>query len=336
VFFYGFDPDERELLLRFGWPRGWSRGPDIQRPLGAPPGGPRFSVTGHDPVPAHRYVPPFHVLTSPTVSDSVDWAVQLPPVVARYSPPYAEQILMLEHQQALFRRGDTALVVVAYDVSKIGELGGAALHGALVASRGPGPTAYETISDSVPARGTLTVRAPWGPLLMSAEIAAEAEKVLVRARYGVRPPLAQGARVSLSDLLFYTPYGEFPTSVEEVRPHALPTQKVRATQPLGVYWEAYNTDPNGEEMIISLTVVPEPEDVGFLRRGARAIGFGRESSPVSVTVSDMSARGRSLSARAVQVDISTLKRGEYLVQLEIKVAGQFTIRTDRRIVVTGP
>jgi hypothetical protein len=38
----------------------------------------------------------------------------------------------------------------------------------------------------------------------------------------------------------------------------------------------------------------------------------------------------------LQLDISTLKRGEYLVQLEISVDGQYTIRADRRIVVVEP
>lgn len=335
AYMFGFDEDERELVLRFGWSRAWSRGPDIQGPPGSGPS--QINIVGHDPVPAHRYIPPNNVLMSPTVSDSVDWAVQLPPVVARYQPPYAKRIRMLEHQQGLFRRGDTALVVLAYDVSREPALRGAKLAGALVLTPGGEPRPNATIIAEIPAKGTMTVRAPWGPLLMSAEIAAPDSSVLIRARYGIRPPFAQGARVSLSDLLFYTPYGEFPTIVEEALPHALATQRVRSSQPLGVFWEAYNTNPLGERMTISLTVVEETEEsTGVLQRGARALRLARGSSPVSITVEDVSARGTSRSSRAVQLDISTLRKGEYLVQLEISVAGQYTIRADRRIVVTGP
>jgi len=336
AYMFGFDLDERELVLRFGWSRAFSRGPEIRAPYGSTFQGPPYQIIGHDPTPAHRFIPPQHVLTTPTTSDSTDWAVQLPPVVARYQPPYAKQILMLEHQQGLFRRGDTALVVLAYDVSKIPEMAGAALEGALVLTPGGVPTANATIRDAVPPKGTMTVRAPWGALLMSAEIAAPGVSKLARARYGIRPPFAQGARVVLSDLLFYTPYGEFPTSVEEALPHALATQKVQSGQPLGVFWEAYNTNPAGERMTISLTVVPETEEAGGLRRGLRALRLARESQPVSITVEDVSARGASRSARAVQLDISTLRAGDYLVQLEVSVAGQYTIRADRRIVVTGP
>lgn len=331
AYMFGFDEDERELLLRFGWSRSWSRGPSVPSQMG----GGQFSIVGHDPVPAYRFIPPLHVISSPTVSDSIDWAVQLPPVVARYGPPYAKRILMLEHQQGLFRRGDTALVVLAYDVSKVAGLEPRDLEAALVLTPGGVPDPSVITLPAAPAKGTLSVRAPWGPLLMSAEIAAPAQSTLVRARYGISPPLAPGTRVSLSDLLFYTPYEEFPQRVEEALPHALATQKVRSSQPLGVFWEAYNTNPAGERMTISLTVVPETEEAGGLRRLARALRLARESQPVSITVEDVSARGANMSARAVQLDISTLTEGDYLVQLEISVAGQYTIRADRRIVVTG-
>jgi hypothetical protein len=295
-----------------------------------------MNVIGYEPVPAYRFIPPFYVLTSPVTSDSTDWAVQLPPVVARYHPPYATRLLMLEHQQGLFRRGDTALVVVAYDVSKVEKIGDAPIEAALVATPTGVPQQLESVQRNAPKRGTMMVRAPWGPLLMSAEIAVPAESTLVRARYGIRPPLATGTRVSLSDLLFYEPYGEFPTTIEQALPHAIPTQRVRSAQKLGVFWEAYGTNPTGEQITISLTVVPETEEAGAFSRAARALRLARGSAPVSLTVEDVSARGSSTSPRALELDISTLKRGEYLVQLEVTVAGQYSIRTDRRIVVTGP
>ncbi len=328
---FGFDEDERELLLRFGWTRAWMRGPDV-----VGPGGQRqANVIGHEPVPAYRFIPPFHVVTSPVTSDSTDWAVQLPPVVARYHPPYATRLLMLEHQQGLFRRGDTAIVVVAYDVSKIERIGNSPIEAALIATPTGVPQQLEVIQSNAPKRGTLMVRAPWGPLLMSAEIAVPAESVLVRARYGIRPPFATGTRVSLSDLLFYEPYGQFPTTIEEALPHAIPTQRIRSGQKLGVFWESYGTNPSGEVITISLTVVPETEEAGMFSRAARALRLARASAPVSLTVQDVSTRGSSTSARALELDVSTLRRGEYLVQLEVTVAGQYSIRTDRRIVVTG-
>ncbi|MCC7002121.1 MAG: hypothetical protein IT357_08185 [Gemmatimonadaceae bacterium] len=342
----GFDEAEREMTVRFGWSRRFASNGSVPGPTddeydpdrldatGRFDPSLRVNVIGMEATPSHRFIPPANVLTSPASSDSTEWAVQLPPVVARYHPTYASKLLMLEHQQGLFRRGDTALVVVAYDVSKVRGITDAPLEASLTVTPGSTPSGTTTVIKNAPGRGTITVKAPWGPLLMSAEVAADSASTLVRARYGIRPPYALGARVSLSDLLFYAPYGTFPSTVEEALPHAHPTQRLKSSQKLGVFWEAYNTNPQGERMKITLVVAPEEAD----ERGrvSRALRLGRGVSPVTISVEDMSARGSRTSPRAVEVDISTLKPGAYLVQLEIDVAGQYVVRADRRIVITGP
>ena len=179
-------------------------------------------------------------------------------------------------------------------------------------------------------------KAPWGPLLMSAEVTAPDVKAVARARYGVAPPYAMGARVTVSDLLFYKPYGAFPASVEAAAPHAVPTERLRADEKLGVYWESYGTDPSGEKMSVSLTVVRESEESGFVRRQARSLHLARERTPVVITVQDQSARGSRVSPRALELDISTLRKGAYIVQLEIAVAGQYVVRADHRIEIIAP
>jgi hypothetical protein len=172
---------------------------------------------------------------------------------------------------------------------------------------------------------------------MSAEVVAESTSVMARARYGIRPPYSLGARVALSDLLFFKPYGTFPGSVEEALPHAYATQRVPQGAPLGVYWEAYNTNPIGERMTITLSVRPDTEERrGFMSRAARRLRLARDAQPVTLTVEDMSARNSNVSPRALEVGISTLQPGDYIVQLEVSIAGQYVIRTDRRIVVTPP
>ncbi len=319
---FGFDDDERELLLRFGWERAWALSRD--------------GIQGAEAIPAYRMIPPGFVINDPSLSDSANWRVQLPPVIARYSPPYAKTLKPLEHQKAIFHRGDSAIVVVAYDARVTPELAGTPIRAAVVVTPGTSTTGYGQIRDNADPLGVFMVKAPWGPLLMSAEVSAPAHSAVARARYGVRPPFAVGARVTLSDLLFYKPYGTFPTTVEEAAPHAVPTERLRADEKLGVYWESYGTDPNGEKMSISLTVVKEVEEEGFLRRQAKALKLVTVATPVSVSVEDMSARGASVSPRAIELDISTLKKGSYIVQLEITVAGQYTVRADHRIEIPGP
>jgi hypothetical protein len=353
-----FDMSERilEMYLQYGWPRAWA----ISRGVGLP----GFSVGGIGlvrswrlfpfvPRPAYRYVPVAVVLNNPSMSDSSDWRLQPPPsvggssipitrngrqlfpsanatpFVARYAPPYAASLTPLEHQKAMFRRGDSALVVVAYDARVTKPLAGGKLTAALVVTPNEKPADYGKIVHDAPETGALVVRAPWGPLLMSAEVYAPDKQAVARARYGISPPFSVGTRVTLSDLLFYKPYGRFPASVEDALPHALSTERVMANERLGVYWESYGTDPDGEKMKVSLTVLREVEESGTFNRKSVA-------TPVIVSVEDLSAMGKNITARALEVDISTLKKGSYIVQLEIEVAGQYVVRAEHRIEIIGP
>jgi len=338
--------DDLELMLRFGWPRAWgvsttSSSTRSGFSMGMPRRGPERGqvlrdVTSYEPVPAYRYVPPGFVLNNPALSDSSNWRLQLPPVIGRYAPAYAVSLTPLEHQKAMFKRGDTALVVMAYDAHVTKQLAGGRLTAALVVAPNEKPADYGKIVHDAPATGVLIARAPWGPLLMSAEVYAPEKRAVARARYGVNPPFAVGTRVTLSDLLFYKPYGTFPGSVEQAAPHAVPTERLRADEKLGVYWESYGTDPNGEKMKVSLTVVREVEESGFLKRQAKALKLVHEATPVIVSVEDLSARGSGTSPRALELDIHTLTKGAYIVQLEIEVAGQYVVRAEHRIEIIAP
>jgi tetratricopeptide (TPR) repeat protein len=323
----GFDQDERELLLRYSWPRAWSR-------AGGGFGGGRPSVVGHEPTPAYPYLPNALVYDNPVNTDSLRWTTRPGVVHARYAPAYATPLLRLEHQSALFRRGDSSLVVLAYDLRSDSALAQASdVRAALVLTRGDERDATVVRAPNK-SRGVITAHSVWAPLLMSAEVTSPTVRRSARARYGIRPPYAVGARVSLSDLLLFEPYGQLPASLDEVIPHAMPTLRVRADKKVGFYWEAYGTNPAGEVMNISVVVAPEVTDEPTrARRLKRALGMWKEAKPVSVQVQDVSARGQTTSARSVEVDLSTLTPGAYLVELEVEVAKQYRVRAERRIVV---
>jgi hypothetical protein len=78
------------------------------------------------------------------------------------------------------------------------------------------------------------------------------------------------------------------------------------------------------------------EEGGLFGRLGRALGGKRDATPVSVAIDDNSARGSRTTSRALALDISTLTKGNYVVQLEITVAGQPALHTERRIEVIGP
>lgn len=322
----GFDADEQELLLRYSWPRAFSRS-GSRSPNDSGP-----SVVGHEPTPAYPYIPNAFITDNPVNADSMRWHTGMPPVRARYAPAYSSRMRRLDHQTALFRRGDSALVVMAYDLGR-DSVAAADLAAALVLTRGDSSDATIVRSAAPKRRDVLTGMSTWGPLLLSAEVYAPSRRLTARARYGIRPPYSVGTRVTLSDVLLFEPYGSIPQSIEEALPHAMPSLRVRADQRIGFFWESYGTDPNGEPLSVALTVASEYEEPSFWKRRLQALRLSKDVKPVSVSLQDVSARGTTTSARAVVVDISTLKPGSYLVELEIGVAGQYKLRTERRIEV---
>jgi hypothetical protein len=322
---FGFDLDERELLLRFGWPTAWSRAGGT---------GPRgeVSVIGHEPVPAYRYLPPSPVVGRPANSDSLLWRGDGTRIPGRYAPAYARVFRTLLHQAAMFRRGDSAIVAVAYDVRGEAALVDGPRDAALFVGNGDSVrTGMKRVADA-PLVGVMTARAAWAPVLISAEVHAPTARAAARARYGLQPPFGVGARVTLSDMLFFDPTRGLPETLDDAIPAMLPSLRLPASQKVGVFFESYGTNPAGERLKVTLTVVPDRiADNSVLRR----LRLSREQAPVSITVEDLSARGATMSPRAVQFDLSTLKKGTYIVQLEVDVAGQYVVSSERTIEVTG-
>jgi tetratricopeptide (TPR) repeat protein len=327
----GFDLDERELTLRYGWPIAWTKSPAV--PLGGEPG-----LVGHERTPAHPFLPARGVLDNPASSDSAGWRSKgIPPVRARYAPVYAKRLLPLEHQSALFRRGDSALVVVAWSVAGDPELVAAAearkVSSALVLTRGSERDAVIVRGDSSRHRGALQAKSAWGSMLMSVEIAAPSRQTLARARYGVRRSDAPQSRIQVSDIVLFEPFDGMPTSAEDVLPHMRTSERIPEGSRVGIFWEAYNTNPAGEGLEVNITVAPANPSGGWLSRGLRALRRIREAQPVSVGLQDISARGSAVTARAVEVDLSTLSPGRYLLQLELNAGPGNEVRVERTITV---
>ncbi len=334
-----FDTDERELLIRYGWPRAWSLQPGYTV-LGAR--GP--VVVGHEPQPAPPYLPPPDVLENPASSDSAGWRGKgLPGVRSRYAADYAAHLLPLEHQAALLRRGDSAVVVVAWSLGADSALATAAradtgFSAALVVV-GEDDTTMTIVRapHPDPSRGTFLATAPWRSMLMSTEVEVPSRKTLVRARYGLRGSDALNSRVQVSDVVLFDPYDGMPARLEDVLPHMRTSERLVAGSKLGIYWESYNTNPKGEGLGVHITVAPENPGGGWLQRALTALRLQSEAKPVSVGISDVSARGLTYSPRSVVVDLSTLKPGRYDMELEIDAGEGNVVHASRVIsVVAAP
>src|SRR5690606_29054790 len=172
--------DMRELLVRYGWPRTYTRG----YPRTGEPSSP---VAGHEPSPSFHFLPHERALSDPATASEHDWEFLAPAARERYAPGWAGRLVRLDAQIATFRRSDSAMVVAVW--SSPSGMDGRVWQAGLAASSAPATAriaAPATASPAAPVaathvvardsllfsgtRGVLAVRVPLDTLLVSLEL----------------------------------------------------------------------------------------------------------------------------------------------------------------------
>lgn len=312
--------DSREVVLRYGWPKWYTRAE-------APPGSMlQASITGHDAGRPFYFLPDARVVDHPGRSDDDDWRLNERRAPAAYSPTYARSMHALPSQIARFRHGDTAIVVGAWDVGADTTLAHRALRAGLVLTAN-GRDGAASMLDSAGDRGVLVTRSVLDSGLISLELLAREQRRAARTRLGLPAPVRAG--LALSDLLLYAAPADSSSqsgaSIEDVAATALASGFIRNRR-LGVYWEAYGTR-TGAPVHYSISV--EPTDVPWYRRAAERVGIADPQSALSVRWTDV-ARAASVAQRLMQVDLARLRPGEY--ELTVSVAsGGSVARSTRKI-----
>ncbi len=305
--------DSRELLVRYGWETGWTRtAPSAYA-------GPEVHVVGHEPTPAFDFVPAADVLTTPDSGDESDWALHDPMAQSRYAPRYARSVGDLDHQIAFFRRGDSAIVVAAFDARGQTGFERDSIDAAVAIAPVTAPDSARITTDTLAERrGVLVSRAPWQPVIVSVEARDSAARRVARSRGVVRPPTAAG-RVTISDLLLFDDPITLPASLDEAAPRARGTTRVERDKPVGVYWEMYGVSAAGEALAYRLTVSREGKS--WYRRAAEKLGVVERRAPVRMQWDEPSARPGAERSRALAVDFSTLPEGRYRIELTLETGG---------------
>lgn len=315
--------DSEELLMRYGWETGWTRSPpSIGSPLDV-------HVVGHEPTPAFDFVPSTDALTIPDSASASDWELHDKLAQSRYAPRYARSVADLDHQIAFFRRGDSAIVVAAFDASDQSGFARDTIDAAVAIAPATSPDSATVSTDSAARRhDVLVAAAEWRPLIVSVEARDSAARRVARARRVVRPPSSNG-RVTISDLLLFDDPANLPTSLDEASARARGSMRVDRTRPVGVYWEMYGVSPAGETLAYRLTVTRERTP--WYRRAAEKLGVVDRRAPVRMQWDEPSARPGAARSRALAVDFSTLPEGRYRIDLTLE-AGDLTIATASRTV----
>lgn len=320
-----WEGDLRDLLLRYGWPTWWTREPPASPVLGAEP-----RITGHDPSPAFGFTPGARAFDQPGDTKPDDWSLDPPQARERYAPAYATAFGYLDHQAAMFRRGDSCVMVAAFDLS----------DDTLFAQR-PAAAALALAADehtiivardSGPATGAraLTATAPCEPLVVSLEALAPRTRHAARARYGITPARRADGRPAISDLLLFDPPDSLPTTLEAAMAHALGSTRVPATRILGVFWQMYGLDPAQGPVSMSVTVTRQ--GVGWLRRAVESVGLASPRRDVQLQWQEV-PEVPQVTPRALAVDVSGLAPGRYLIEVTVTPAGGETLTARREIVI---
>jgi hypothetical protein len=321
--------DMRDLVVRFGWPTHWSRGFAPFGTLGPPP------ILGHEPGPS------FWLLPAPALAEpwadvtELHWdpGRERPP--ARYAPPYAAGFAPIGRVQfARFGRRDTTLTVAAFDLTPDSVFGTRPADVRLAVARDPATPAAVTRVSPVRTHGSLTVRSPWRPAVLSLE-AMGLDTLRVARRRAMAAPDPGGLPPVVSDILLFAPADLRPPSLEAAIPAAIGAPVVPADRRVGVYWEMYDEADSAAAVEIAVTVMKARW------QGDAPYPVGRPWCPLPGEPSvrlrwregpDTRPRG---AARAVGLDLRSLSPGRYVLAIQATVGGRPRGCSSREMQVAG-
>ena len=320
--------DDRETLLRFGGGQWYTQ-------LYRPPGSTRdAAVASHRRGPAFNFVPDGKALASPDRLTLEDWGYADVATRSGYAPVWAGSFQpLVDNQVAIFRRGDSALVVAAFNITDHVTTSHtkfqAGVFAAVVDSGIIQPPIGATL-DNVGNTVVSTIRAPWRPMIVSLEVIDTSSRAAGRARFAPKLP-APGTRLSLSDLLLYTPQDSAPTNLNEAVPRALRALRVPNNRQVGLFWETYGARPQGEAFDYALLV--QPIGQSWLHRTFVKLRISDPDRSLSLQWSEVPTVSNDIACRGVTVDLSRLKPGRYRVSLSLASRGELPIVSEREIVI---
>ena len=315
--------DLAELTVRFGWPEKWT-----QQPSQSLYPGTRAAITGHEREPGfHFFLTAWPPDSLGLVSDSL-WEIDQFPPREKYAPLYARAFARLDAQVARFRRGDSTLVVAAYDVSADTLFRRRKFKAALVAMGDEAATpALSEVAES-PTRQVLTVTTPWKSQMIGVELLAADSAGAARWRSGFPEIPVEPDRISVSDLLFVQGAPNLPTDLNEAIPRAHGGTVFPRNTKVGLFWELYGRAAADSTLPISLTI--SPIETGLLRSALGALRIAPRPTPLNIRWQENGASG-VLSARSLLLDLSLLPPGKYEVALEVGAAQKTSARKVIRI-----
>ena len=313
--------DERELVIRYGWPQWYSRGlPPIQmeaRPL----------VVGHDAGMPYDFVPSDHAVDHDAHIGTDDWTLADRRARTGYAPAYARSLHDVPSQIARFRRGDSTLIVAAWDVRRDTTLIGRPLTASLAIAADGTPLVVER-HDSSKTTGHLFAITAGDSGVVSLELLATADRRAARRREGFTGLDAH--RVALSDLMLYSPSVNGSADFATARDNSLPSNELPLARAVGVYWEAYGLRTAGEPVHYTLSV--QQVGVSWMRRTVERLHLADRTTGLRLQWDEVPEQHDGIAGRGVRIDLSRLRSGTYRLAVTADTRPA-TATSEREIVI---
>src|SRR5688572_24990539 len=319
--------DMREMIVRYAWPVTWSR--DRERERSPSQTGYSLALIGHEPKPAYDFFPHAAALESPYDASDGSWDLRRPRAATHYAHPFAAPMRQLRHQIARFRRGDSLLVVGAWNARDDTLFNRDAARVALILSMNAGHPPAAVKSDSAGARGALMLIVPNADHLASLELFADSSRAAARARSGVRA-LHLTSGIAVSDILLLEP-GDRPLTLGEAVRRVLPDGRIGADRRATLYWEVYGL---GDALMPRVTVNVSRVRASRARRLAEKLGLRDEPQTVQMEWETDAPAGRT-AAGGVTIDLRDRPAGTWRVTITVSGPGGVTASTARDLVLAG-
>ncbi len=328
--------DNRELTMRYGWTVGWERVRFGRGSLNTRP-----EVTGHHAPGSRHFIPPREYITDPTSIMPAQWELEPNRPRTRYAPRYALEFGRLEPQVAVFRRGDSVLVVAAFDVQEMQQVrastdpsavadGSIEVALVLASDEHAAPSVVRARERGESAR--LLGRTPNSSTLLSVEALYRADSLAARERYWLARAPHDGG-LGLSDLLLIDA-DSLPDTLEEAALLARPSATFAPGEIIDLYWEVYGI-PRGASGVVSLTVVQQGKS--FIRKAVEFLGLaGGDSPTVRLQWTDAPAATQRGVGRSVSLQLPEEQDGHYTIRLEAVLASGEQTVTTKQILVEEP
>ncbi len=280
------------------------------------------------------FLPPPEAAGDASRLDAEDWALVPPSPRSEYAPAYAEFDSTLQHQLALFRRGDSAVVLAASDIDRAGGWGSDPLQAALIVARDERTPWRSVLKWTSERRVVLDLPVPAEPALVSLELFAPASRKAGRVRRGIRPSTAPRVVLDVSDLLILDAPDKLPGSLSEAVPWARGSLRVRTGEHIALYWELYGLQTAGEILTMSLTM--KKKGRSFFSKITDALGITSAERPLSLTWEERAERQYPATPRSLAIELPQMSRGSYVLRLEINAHGREPVIALRDLVVEDP